>query len=61
MGLEYVFRYFNKNQYGIVIKIDDFNLFIKLQDVINNAITEYEKQDSMEKTATKKSKNSTKE
>lgn len=61
MKFDCVFRYFNNNQYGITIATDDFNFFIKLQDIINNAITEYEKQDSNEKTSTKKSKNSTKE
>lgn len=58
MKFDCVFRYFNNNQYVIAIATDDFNFFIKLQDIIN---TEYEKQDSNEKTSTKKSKNSTKE
>lgn len=61
MKFEYVFRYYKKDYYALAIKTDDFELFTTLQSVINNAITKNEEQDSMEKTATKKSKNCTKE
>ena len=60
MKFEYVFKYYNKNQYGLAIKTDDFELFTKLQAVINNAVIANEKSDSVENITSKKSKNSTK-
>lgn len=61
MKFEYVFKYYNKNQYGLAIKTDDFELFAKLQAVINNAVIFNEKSDSVANTTSKKSKSSTKE
>jgi len=60
MKFEYVFKYYNKNQYGLAIKTDDFELFTKLQAVINNAVIFNEKSDSVANTTSKKSKSSTK-
>lgn len=45
MKFEYIFKYYNKNQYGLAIKTDDYELFTKLQAVINDAIIENEKPD----------------
>lgn len=61
MKFEYIFKYYNKNQFGLAIKTDDFELFTKLQAVINNAVIANEKSDSVENITSKKSKNSTKE
>lgn len=61
MKFEYVFKYYNKNQYGLAIKTDDFELFTKLQAVINNAVIVNEKSDSVANITSKKSKSSTKE
>lgn len=60
MKFEYVFKYYNKNQYGLAIKTDDFELFTKLQAVINNAISASEQTDSLDNNHTKEPKNNTK-
>ena len=61
MKFEYVFKYYSKSQYGLAIKTDDFKLFMKLQGVINNAISASEQTDSFDNKHIKKSQNSTKE
>lgn len=61
MKFEYVFRYYKKDYYALAIKTDDFELFTKLQAVINNAISASEQTDSLDNNHTKEPKNSTKE
>ena len=57
MKFEYIFKYYNKNQYGLAIKTDDFAIFTNLQAAITNAILENEKPDLTEDSPINISKN----